>query len=165
MIRLPAYILCLLTASIGFGVAAGSDAEQIKFFESKIRPLLAAECYDCHGPEKSKGGLRADHIDFLTEGGDSGPALVPGEVNASPLISAVRREDPDFSMPPKKELSEEQVTLLEQWVEMGAPWPAEKVEREETDEHGFTAEDYEWWAAQPLAKVFCAKAERNMGKK
>jgi len=164
MTRLPSCLLGLVTASIGFGEAAGSDVEQIQFFESKIRPLLAAECYDCHGPEKSKGGLRADHIDFLTEGGDTGTALIPGDVNASALISAVRRENPDFSMPPKKELSKEQVTLLEKWVEMGAPWPEERVEREETDEHGFTAKDYEWWAAQPLAKVSVPKRNGEWAK-
>lgn len=153
MIRPLQPLLVVFVASVSLCRAAGTDPEQIKFFETHIRPLLAAECYDCHGPDKSKGGLRADHVDFLKEGGDTGPALISGKPEESLLIEVVRRDDPDFAMPPKKELTGEQVASLERWIAMGAPWPQETVTREETDEHGFTAEDYQWWAAQPLAKV------------
>ena len=140
---------------------AAPDADAIRFFENKVRPLLAAECYECHGEEKSKGGLRADHIDFLLEGGDTGPALVAGKPGKSLLIEVVKRIDPDFAMPPKKELTPDQVAVLEQWVSMGAPWPEEKVTREKTDENGFTAEDKAWWAVQPLAQVSPPKAGKD----
>jgi hypothetical protein len=130
-----------------------ADVEHLKFFENRIRPLLSAECYECHGEEKQKGGLRLDHIDFIQEGGDTGPALVAGNPDESLLMQVVRREDPDFAMPPKSELTAEQIGLLEQWIQLGAPWPAESVHREETDENGFTSEDRKWWAIQPLAKV------------
>ena len=79
-----------------------AKSEDLKFFETSIRPLLAAECYDCHGPKKSKGGLRLDHRELILTGGESGPALVPGNPGESILIQAVHRTDPDFSMPPKK---------------------------------------------------------------
>ncbi|MEX2581358.1 MAG: PSD1 and planctomycete cytochrome C domain-containing protein [Verrucomicrobiales bacterium] len=135
-------------------LAAGADdREGLRFFESAIRPLLSAECYDCHGPEKSKNGLRLDHRDFIVAGGDSGPAIVPGKAEESLLVEAVRRGDPDFSMPPKTALAPEQVADLEKWIALGAPWPEEKATRSETDEHGFTDEDRKWWAVQPLAEV------------
>lgn len=149
----------LLTLSLALFVsaatthAASDDEQHLRFFETEIRPLLANECYDCHGPEKSKGGLRLDHRDLIIEGGDTGAAIVPGKADESLLVEAVRRTDPDFSMPPKKELTEKQVASLEKWVALGAPWPEEQVTRSETDENGFTAEDKAWWAIQPLAKV------------
>ncbi|MDF1815808.1 MAG: DUF1549 domain-containing protein [Verrucomicrobiales bacterium] len=128
----------------------GDNSGELKFFENKVRPLLAAECYDCHGPEKAKGGLRLDHISHIKKGGDSGPALVAGDVKASLLIEAVHRSDPDFAMPPKKELDGAQVAILEQWIKSGAVWPEEVPKTGEIDEFGFTKEDYQWWAIQPV---------------
>lgn len=142
------FVLALVLAP-----ALSRAGEHLAFFENEIRPLLAAECYECHGPDKAKAGLRLDHSEFILAGGDSGPALVAGKPDESLLIEAVRRNDPDFSMPPKKELTETQVAALEKWVALGAPWPEEKAARSETDEHGFTAEDRQWWAIQPLAEV------------
>ena len=63
------------------GLAAPTP-EQLEFFEQRIRPILAGECYECHGAEKQKGGLRVDYQGGLLEGGDSGPALIAGNVNA-----------------------------------------------------------------------------------
>ncbi|MDF1657316.1 MAG: PSD1 and planctomycete cytochrome C domain-containing protein [Verrucomicrobiales bacterium] len=143
----------LVLFSTLISVRGADDLEAIKFFETNVRPLLAAECYECHGADKEKAGLRLDHRDFMLEGGETGPALVPHEPKASLLVEAIRRGDPDFSMPPKKALTEQQVAILEQWITMGAPWPDEKVTEVERDEHGFTAEDREWWAIQPVAEV------------
>ncbi len=140
-------------ASIAVGETSPSVTE-IKFFEMKVRPLLAAKCFSCHGEEKTKGSLRVDHIDALLHGGDSGPALVRGEPESSLLIEAVRRADPDFAMPPKiaDALSEIEIADLETWIEMGAPWPEdESFTAIERDEHGFSAEDRAWWAVQPVS--------------
>ncbi len=60
-------------------VVTADDREALRFFETSIRPLLSSECYECHGPEKSKGGLRLDHREFILEGGETGPALVAGD--------------------------------------------------------------------------------------
>ena len=136
----------------------------LKFFESKVRPLLSAECYDCHGAEKTKGGLRLDHRDLILKGGDTGPALISGKPGESLLVEAIHRTDPDFSMPPKKELTDEQVAILTQWIEIGAPWPEEKVTRSDADEHGFSAEDRAWWAVQPLAEVSAPDAGNEWAK-
>jgi mono/diheme cytochrome c family protein len=127
-----------------------ANREAIKFFETKIRPVLAANCYQCHGPEKAKEGLRLDHISNILKGGNSGPAIIAGKPEESLLIKAVGRVDPDFQMPPKQALASHEVADLELWVSMGAPWPEESVKPIDVDEHGFSAKDRQWWAVQPV---------------
>jgi hypothetical protein len=98
----------------------------IEFFENRVRPVLAENCYRCHSDraDKLKGGLRLDTREGLLKGGDSGPALVPGEPDKSLLIKAVRYTDESLQMPPKnKKLAPEQIAALEQWVKLGAPLP------------------------------------------
>jgi hypothetical protein len=106
--------------------AESADAVGVEFFESKIRPVLADNCYKCHSQtsEKLKGGLLLDTKAGLLKGGDTGPAIVPGDPEKSLLIKAVRYQDEDLQMPPKnKKLPPEQIAALEQWVKMGAPDP------------------------------------------
>jgi mono/diheme cytochrome c family protein len=105
---------------------AALTPQQTEFFESKIRPVLSRHCYKCHGSEglKVKGGLLLDTRDGLLKGGDSGPAIVPGDPDKSLLIKAVRQADPDLQMPPKGEkLTDAQIADLVAWVKMGAPDP------------------------------------------
>ncbi len=144
---IPLLLLVLVPVAL-----SGASKDELKFFETHIRPLLAENCFECHGEDKQKAGLRLDHIDFITAGGDTGPAVVRGDAEASLLIEAVRYTDPDFEMPPKKPLEAEQVALLERWVNAGAPWPEEPGMSPELarDENGFTAEDRAWWAIQPV---------------
>src|SRR5215467_4554728 len=75
--------------------AAESSPEQIEFFESKVRPIFAEHCYTCHSEkaEKLKGGLRLDSPDAILKGGDTAPAVIPGDVEGSLLIKAVRYTD------------------------------------------------------------------------
>src|SRR5687767_13665475 len=84
------------------------DAAGAEFFEKKVRPLLSENCQSCHGPDKQKGGLRLDTRPAVLAGGDSGPAVVPGEPDKSRLVKAVRYSG-DLKMPPKEKLSAEQV--------------------------------------------------------
>lgn len=143
--------LALTLPSLLLGLTlSADDKEHLRFFEMEIRPLLAKECYDCHGPEKSKGGLRLDHRELILEGGENGPALIAGKPEESPMIQAVRRSDPDFAMPPKKTLEPAQVAALEKWVALGAPWPEEKLTKSAGDENGFTEEDKNWWAIKAV---------------
>ncbi len=95
-------------------------------FEKKIRPLLHASCIPCHGPEKTKAGLRLDSRAALLHGGDSGPAIKVGDPDASLLMKAIRQVDPDLAMPPKKagkKLSDEQIRDFEAWIRAGAVYP------------------------------------------
>jgi hypothetical protein len=95
-----------------------------EIFEKKVRPLLEEHCLECHSASKKvKGGLRLDFEAGWKTGGDSGPALVPGDTEASLLIKAVRYRDPDFQMPPRKKLAARDLEVLEEWVRLGAPDP------------------------------------------
>ena len=110
--------------------AANSDRAGLAFFENRIRPLLAENCYECHSAKakKLKGGLRLDDRDAFWKGGDSGVAIVPGDPERSLLIKAVRHTEKDLAMPPSKDgskkLPEAAIAGLVDWVKMGAPFPA-----------------------------------------
>ena len=123
---------CMLIAALASGVAAPApgvppDAAGVEFFEQKVRPVLIEHCYKCHSREsgeKPKGGLALDTRDGGLKGGDTGPAVVPGNLEKSLLIRAVRYTDEALQMPPKnKRLSIGQIADLETWVRMGAPDP------------------------------------------
>ncbi len=99
-------------------------AEHVAYFEAKVRPVLAEHCYECHSTEekKAKGGLLLDTRAALLEGGDSGPAIIPGDPDKSLLVKAVRHADDDLKMP-KEKLAEQEIEALREWVRMGAPDP------------------------------------------
>ncbi len=96
---------------------------QAKFFESKIRPVLVRECYGCHSNQvgQIKGGLWLDDRDGMRTGGDSGAAVVPGNLADSLLWNAINHED--YRMPPGKKLSREILADFREWIETGAPDP------------------------------------------
>jgi mono/diheme cytochrome c family protein len=102
-------------------------ADGIAHFEKRIRPLLVKHCYSCHSAEAEEveGGLRVDTRDAIDEGGYTGPALEPGNPDASLIIKAVRYKDEDLQMPPEGKLSDEEIAELEAWVKAGAPDPRE----------------------------------------
>lgn len=100
-------------------------AEQVEFFENKVRPVLADNCYRCHGDneDKRKAGLRLDSLAGMLHGGDTGSALVPGDAHGSLMVKAISYKDEDTAMPPKQKLQDQDIAALSKWVEMGAPWP------------------------------------------
>ncbi len=125
----------------------------VQFFESKVRPLLVENCYKCHADKKQRGGLRVDSRDALLQGGDQGPALVPGDPEKSLLVKAVRHADKDLKMPPDRKLAKEQVADLVQWIQMGAPWPsAEKTAVARKGEFQISAKDRAHWSFQPVKR-------------
>ncbi len=128
--------------------AAASGAAGEEYFESKVRPVLAERCGLCH-QARSAGGLHITSREALLKGGDSGPAVVPGDPAKSLLITAVHQTT-DLKMPPKGgKLQDGEMAVLEDWIKMGAPWPASKVAvREEGKD--ITDEMRAWWAFQPL---------------
>lgn len=105
----------------------GDDAKGIEFFETKIRPVLVAQCYECHSAKspKVRGGLVLDTRDGIRKGGDTGPAVVPGNPEGSLLIKSIKHDD--LVMPPKEKgkLSDAVVADFVKWVKMGAPDPRE----------------------------------------
>ena len=135
----------LACGTIATGADGAGSPEGVAFFESKVRPILVEHCAQCHGEAKQKGGLRLDSRVAILEGGDSGPSIVPGEPDKSPLVLAVRHEG-DVHMPPKKKLDDPSIEALGQWVRMGAPWPdgavvPEKARADAAKQH---------WSFQPV---------------
>ncbi|QDU49202.1 DUF1553 domain-containing protein [Gimesia panareensis] len=135
-------------------IAAEADLKQAEFFEKRIRPLLIAECYDCHSEDSVESGLRVDSLSGLIRGGERGPALVPGKPKESLLISAVQHSG-QLHMPLKDKLSQKAIADLVQWVEAGAYWPNAKpiseIRQEAEGASGplFTKAEQEFWAFQP----------------
>lgn len=104
------------------------SAPLLDFFEKKIRPLLADNCYNCHSANtNSHGGLRLDDRNGLIIGGGRGPAIIPGQPEKSLLLQAVRHTHKDVKMPPKKHLFDEQIADLTRWIKDGAAWPKAKL--------------------------------------
>jgi len=135
--------------------AAESDAVQAEFFESKIRPVLASACYDCHGAEKQKAGLRLDWRDGLLKGGDSGPAIIPGKPDESLLLQAIEHTHAELKMPKNADaLGKATVADFRTWIEMGAPDPRDQPSaNNEGDWPAAFALRRQWWCWQPLKEV------------
>ncbi len=103
-----------------------------EFFEKRVRPLLASNCFSCHSSagNVAMGGLRLDSRDSVLTGGSRGPAVLPGDAEASLLVQAVRQQDEKLSMPPTGRLSDGEIAILERWVSLGATWGAETPPQE-----------------------------------
>ncbi|MCL4788264.1 MAG: DUF1549 domain-containing protein, partial [Verrucomicrobia bacterium] len=159
--KLFGYLGIWVFASLA-ALASAPVADQIEFFEKRIRPILVEHCYSCHSDksEKIRGGLRLDNREATLKGGTSGPAIVPGDAAASLLIKAVRYEDEDLQMPPKDEkLSAEQIADLEAWVNMGAPDPrVDDGPKPLTDVAEARARH---WAFQPVQTPALPKVKRK----
>jgi mono/diheme cytochrome c family protein len=122
---------------------AAPTAEQVKFFEEKIRPILAESCVGCHGPDKQKGGLRMDTRAGLIAGGKEDDKVTkvvePGNPEKSMIIEAVEYKNEDIQMPPPKKkvsqkLSDDKIAALKEWVKMGVPYGEKPVEAVKKDE-------------------------------
>ncbi|MDC0049625.1 DUF1553 domain-containing protein [Verrucomicrobia bacterium] len=141
--------LCLLAAG-GVVCAAEPTTESLAFFEKKIRPVLVEHCYKCHSAssEKVKGGLLLDTRDGIRKGGESGHAVVPGDLKESLLISALKHDD--FEMPPKKMLPAAVIADFEKWIQDGAADPRRATHLVAKPDSIDIEAGRKHWAYQPL---------------
>src|ERR1043165_1434436 len=116
--KLAALSCCVVAVA---GPAAGADPAE--FFEMKVRPVLAKNCYTCH-TESKMGGLRLDSADAVKQGGKSGPPIVAGKPDESLLIQAIRQTHERLKMPPNGKLKDQEIADIAEWVKSGAVWPA-----------------------------------------
>ncbi|MES2792282.1 MAG: DUF1549 domain-containing protein [Planctomycetota bacterium] len=125
-------------------------AEQRQFFESKVRPLLVEHCQKCHGADKQRGGLQLNSLSAMLQGGDSGPAVVPGKPDESLLIEAIQFET--LMMPPTGKLRDAEIDVLVRWVKEGAVWPAGETPSVAAPARtsGISDEDRKHWAFLPV---------------
>ena len=122
---------CICSAQTSWGqpnvepAAPAFDPAALEFFENEVRPILVRRCHECHaaGDDAPKGNLRLDSREAVLKGGDTGPAMVPGQPEQSLLIDAINYGD-TYQMPPKSKLPAAEIAVLTKWVALGAPWPA-----------------------------------------
>jgi mono/diheme cytochrome c family protein len=123
-------------------------AEVEEFFEKSVRPVLAEQCYACHGDKLQQSGFRADSRAAIMKGTDAGlPGMVPGDPDKSLLIQVIRF-DGKVKMPPQGKMSDEAIAVLTEWVRMGAPWPGDAAP--DAPKPQDLAREH--WAFQPVQK-------------
>ncbi|WP_053333675.1 PSD1 and planctomycete cytochrome C domain-containing protein [Gemmatimonas phototrophica] len=122
-VTLVASFATAVTAGTAVATPAAAQSND-DFFETRVRPVLARQCAECHSEARTRGRLRVTSRAELLAGGKSGPAIVPGDPNASLLIKAIRHEIAKMEMPrDAPPLSPREIEGLVEWVKMGAPWP------------------------------------------
>ena len=106
--------------------ALADEAADLDFFEKRVRPVLVKRCWECHGAEEAKrrGGLRLDSREAVLRGGETGPAAIPGDVDASLLSEAIGFQSSQIEMPPSGRLPEQEIADLREWVRRGLPFPS-----------------------------------------
>jgi hypothetical protein len=148
----------LLVASAPLAAAQSKPAAtsaDLDFFERKVRPVLVESCGSCHSGAKTRGGLSLGSRAGALRGGDSGPAVVPGDPERSLLLKAVRHATAELKMPPKGKLSDAVVADLTTWVRRGAAWPDAPAPTGEAviraNGTPITAADRAFWSFRPIA--------------
>ncbi len=148
---LPRTICCAVGCIALMGQGNVFADKSTDFFETRIRPVLVEHCYQCHSADARniRGGLLLDSRNGWESGGDSGPAVVPGNPEDSLLMSALRHDS--FEMPPDKRLPAETIRHFEQWIRDGAidPRQGKAPVRESMD----LVEGRRFWSFQPVAEV------------
>ena len=147
-------LFCLIVTHSLSVLSQETDIEEltvdgVEFFEKNIRPVLSSQCYQCHASDSKqiKGGLVLDSRAGMRRGGDSGPAVVPKDIDESLIIDALKHES--FKMPPKGKLSDKVISVFETWIEMGAPDPRDggELTRSKID----FDKEREHWAYRPVS--------------
>src|SRR5713101_5892413 len=152
MRRLPFVIVLLLPISDLAAEPPKFATEQLRQYEADVLPILKANCYECHGIAKPKGGLSLTAREAILQGGDSGPAVNLKNTDASLLLKAVRHQD-DLKMPPKGKLAARDVDTLSRWITAGLPMPAGgTVAKKEPKGGVVTDEAKRYWAYQPVKR-------------
>lgn len=140
-------------------LALAQDPSTTDFFESRIRPVLANNCYACHTTAAS-GGLRLDSREAALKGGRSGPAIVPGDPDESILLQAARHAEGRPKMPPSGRLSNEELSDLVRWIRAGAVWPTAGAKTTTGNGYQITPAQRAFWSFQPLRKTPSPSVQR-----
>ena len=145
--------LIIAVALVGFGGPPrvfGAEPGSTDFFESQVRPVLAANCFECHGPKKQESDLRLDSREAMMTGNSDGAVIVPGDPEKSRLVKAIRRQG-DIKMPPEKTLPDPAVEALATWIKAGALWPEQSpTETASNVAESIAAAAKRHWAFQPV---------------
>jgi hypothetical protein len=147
-------ILALFGLSLSSALAADLKPADLEFFESKIRPVLVAECYECHDAKKQKGDLRLDYRDGLLKGGEEGAAIIPGDAKKSILLQSMDHSHETLQMPKKRTKLDAQILAdFAEWINRGAPDPRTKAPEDSITPawSDLLQVRRNWWSFQPVA--------------
>ena len=121
------------------------SAESLSFWKNEVKPILQQNCWKCHGAkERIKGDLRLTTRDGIIKGGEIGSSVDFDKPEASLLLEMVSYKDEDHEMPPIGKLKDEEIVILQKWIQMGLPFnPKDEIHgkkggHEETAELGNT---------------------------
>ncbi|WP_235963692.1 DUF1553 domain-containing protein [Tautonia rosea] len=165
--RIVALLLGMLLAAVQPVVRA--DDAGLAAYEGQIRPLLKERCYACHGALKSQAGLRLDTVAAMLDGGDSGPAIEPGDSEFSPLVERILEHDDALRMPPEGEpLTEDQIAIIRSWIDSGAAAPSNETPEPDPREHWAfqtptrpaVPDAGAGWAREPIDAFLAAEHDR-----
>lgn len=151
--RFSLIVACTLLLPLPALGQTKAPPEQLEFFERKVRPVLVEHCFECHSPKlkRPKGGLLLDSRAAMLEGGDLGPAIVPGYPEKSRLIEAISHKNVQLKMPQKYKLPDAIAADLAAWIKMGAPWPEEKLAKKATySDFDLAKRKADHWCWQPI---------------
>jgi hypothetical protein len=140
------WTLLLMRFPLGLLSAEATVDKGSPDFDTEVRPLLVKHCVACHSGSAAKGGLDLTNLAAATKGGESGVAIVPGNVEKSLLWTKISLAE----MPPEKPLDEGTKSVLRRWITSGAQWGAGPI-----DLLGTTTDQragYDWWALQPIQR-------------
>ena len=146
-------ILTWLSLSLTTAMAADLKPADLEFFESKIRPVLVAECYECHDAKKQKGDLRLDYRDGLLKGGEEGPSIIPGDAKKSILLQSMDHSHETLQMPKKRTKLDAQIIAdFAEWINRGAPDPRTKAPEDSITPawSDLLQVRRNWWSFQPI---------------
>lgn len=129
-------------------VVSAEDRSGEEFFEKEVRPILAAQCLECHGEQDPEGGFQLLSRETLQKGGKTGPALHAEHPQESLLLAAIKHTG-QLKMPPEEKLREDQIAVISRWLDMGAPWPAATAAPPKKV-FAITDADRDHWAFRPI---------------
>jgi mono/diheme cytochrome c family protein len=106
----------MVVVALNSSAVLADEAQML--FEKEVRPLLASKCFECHSSkaDELKGNLKLETVADILKGGDTGPAIIPGDVENSFLLRAIRYQEDDYQMPPRGRLPDEEIAKVEKWV-------------------------------------------------
>jgi hypothetical protein len=143
-------------SAMGQARGQGPTPEAAEFFEKRVRPVLVENCFPCHSEAKTKGHLRIDSRAGILKGGDSGPAAVAGNAEASLLVQLIRYQD-ELKMPPTGKLKAADIATLVTWVQKGLPWPETRSDSQiaasKSKVFEITGAQRRFWSFQPLSQT------------
>ncbi|MEO2046882.1 MAG: DUF1553 domain-containing protein [Pirellulales bacterium] len=155
-------VLAIILIALGFGQSFAEEiatAEQIEFFETQIRPVLAEYCYECHNSaDSTEGELALDSRQGVLDGGENGPIVALDQPKKSRLLSILRHEVEGLEMPENgAKLEERVIANFEKWIAMGLPDPRDEPPSSEelsatTSWNAMLLRRKQWWSLQPIQR-------------